>query len=103
MYQLTVLYGKPDDPAAFDKHYATTHAPLASTIPGVVSYTYGKAEPGDGDPAYYLVANLLFESQEALQAGMGSPAGQAAAGDLANFATGGATMLFTDLTEAALP
>jgi uncharacterized protein (TIGR02118 family) len=28
MVKLTVLYGPPDDPAAFEDHYAGTHVPL---------------------------------------------------------------------------
>ena len=38
-YQLTVLYHQPEDPAAFDAHYESTHAPLANDIPGVRGYT----------------------------------------------------------------
>ncbi len=34
----------------------------------------------------------LYPSGESLQAGLGSPEGQAAAGDVPNFATGGVTM-----------
>ena len=42
MIKLTILYGKPTDPAAFDEHYATTHAPLAAKVPGVQRYEWGK-------------------------------------------------------------
>ena len=44
-YQLTVVYGRPEDPAAFDEHYANVHAPLAAKIPGLESYTGHRAEP----------------------------------------------------------
>ena len=47
----------------------------------------------DNPPPYYLIAELTFDSLESLQAGMGSAEGQAAAGDVPNFATGGATMM----------
>ena len=51
-YQLTVIYHHPTDPAAFDEHYDSTHAPLASKIPGLRSYTSQKAGQGpEGDPA----------------------------------------------------
>ena len=41
----------------------------------------------------YLVAELDFDNETAVQAALTSPEGQATAGDLANFATGGATIL----------
>jgi uncharacterized protein (TIGR02118 family) len=95
MFQLVALYHHPDDPAAFDQHYAEVHVPLASKIPGLQRYTYVRPgpDPQGNQPAYYLIATLDFESGEALGAGMASPDGQAAAADLANFATGGVTLL----------
>ncbi|RNI20468.1 EthD family reductase [Flexivirga caeni] len=97
MPQLVVAYGKPDDPAAFDSYYTSTHQPLADKIPGVTSWHAGHCAAPDGsEPPYYVVAVLNFASQEALSAGLASPDGQAAAADIANFATGGATMLVID-------
>nr|WP_307799507.1 EthD family reductase [Pseudonocardia alni] len=37
MHVLTVAYGHPSDPAAFDDHYAATHSPLARSVPGYAS------------------------------------------------------------------
>jgi uncharacterized protein (TIGR02118 family) len=94
MVKLMVLYGKPEDPSAFDAHYAATHAPLAEKIPNLRRYEHGKAlGSADGSEApYYYVADLSFDDPDALQAGLSSPEGEAAAGDLANFASGGVTM-----------
>jgi uncharacterized protein (TIGR02118 family) len=99
-FQLTVLYQQPDDPAAFDTYYASTHVPLASAIPGLRSYTAIHPGPGpDGSPpAEYLVATLLFDDETALAEGLGSAEGDAAARDIGNFATGGATMLTGEVT-----
>lgn len=48
----------------------------------------------DGSPApYYLIAELCFEDIDELPASMASPEGEAAGGDVANFATGGATLM----------
>ena len=33
MHVLTVCYGHPADPAAFDTYYTSTHGPLAEKIP----------------------------------------------------------------------
>jgi uncharacterized protein (TIGR02118 family) len=91
---LTVLYGQPDDPAAFDQYYTSTHVPLANKIPECRSFTYRHLSTLDGSqPPYHLIAELAFDSLESLQSALGSPEGQAAAGDVPNFATGGATML----------
>ena len=71
------------------------HARLIRTI----TSTRSTAVPlgGVGTPAgpsgIHLVATLTFDSMAALQAGLGSPEGAAAGGDVANFATGGADLL----------
>jgi uncharacterized protein (TIGR02118 family) len=99
MIQLTVLYGHPQDPAAFDSYYQQTHGPLAAKIPGLKGYIGSKPAalmPNEPSP-YYLIAELYFESMETLQAGLQSPEGQAAAGDTQNFATGGVTMMIGEV------
>ncbi len=95
MIQLTVLYGQPRDAAAFDRHYQQTHVALAQKIPGLKGFVINKPaslNPQESSP-YYLIAELYFESMAALQTGFQSPEGQAATGDVQNFATGGATLL----------
>ena len=99
MATLLVLYKTPNDPAAFDRHYTEIHIPLANRIPGLRSYRVSKG--GVGTPAgpsdIHLVATLTFESLAAIQAGLGSPEGAAAAGDLANFAGAGVDLyMFED-------
>jgi uncharacterized protein (TIGR02118 family) len=101
MYQMTVLYAHPADPGAFDDYYATTHAPIAAKLPGLVGYTYGKADNVGGDPAHYLIAMLTFESRDALFGALGSEVGKAANEDMANFASAGATLLFSEITTVA--
>jgi uncharacterized protein (TIGR02118 family) len=98
MMKLTVLYGPPTDTAAFDQHYQDVHAPLAQKIPGISRFEAGKVTTLDGsDSPYYLMAQLWFEDMAAFGAGMGSPEGAAAAADVPTFATGGATMLLTEV------
>jgi uncharacterized protein (TIGR02118 family) len=98
MVKLVVLYGTPDDPAAFDAHYAGTHVPLAEKVPNLRRFEAGKVlgTPGGAAAPYYLMAELSFDSAEELEQGLGSPEGQAAAGDVANFASGGATMMIAE-------
>jgi uncharacterized protein (TIGR02118 family) len=93
MHVLTVCYGQPADPDAFDAYYTATHQPLAAKIPGLVSFTARHCASLDGSaPPYYLLAELGFASPETLDAGLTSAEGHAAAADVANFADGGATM-----------
>jgi uncharacterized protein (TIGR02118 family) len=98
MVQLVVCYGAPGDPSAFDRYYAETHIPLVHKIPGLRRFEAGKVlGTPDGSPApYYHVAELTFDSSEDLEAALGSPEGQAAAADVAVFATGGATLMIVE-------
>jgi uncharacterized protein (TIGR02118 family) len=96
---LLVLYKTPKDSAAFDRHYAEVHIPLAKKIPGLRSYRVSKGAVGTpaGASNLHLVATLTFDSLAAIQAGLGSPEGGAAAGDLANFAGAGVDLyMFED-------
>lgn len=92
MHVLTVAYGHPSDPTAFDEYYEATHLPLARKIPGLVDLVARRCASLDGSAApHHLLAQLSFASGDDLQAGLGSPEGKATAGDLGNFADGGAT------------
>ena len=106
MHRLMVSYGQPTDPAAFDAHYRDTHAPLALKMPGLVRFTYGHPQAMDpSSPAPYLVAELDFESEQAMGAAFASNEGQSATADMGNFATGGATTYHYEVREiqAGLP
>lgn len=91
--RVVVCYGKPKDPVAFDEHYASVHVPLASAVPGLVDFSWGKTASVDGtDPPYYQVAYLVFADEASLKAGLGSPEMKTAGKDVRNFATGGVAM-----------
>jgi uncharacterized protein (TIGR02118 family) len=98
MADVIVLYKTPKDPAAFDKYYAETHIPLAKKMPGLRKYQVSKgpvATPA-GPSGFHLIATLTFDNMEAVQAAFGSAEGKAAAGDVPNFASGGADILLFD-------
>ena len=97
MAQLLVLYNTPADHAAFDRYYQQTHIPLARKIPGLRSYVIsnGPVQAVAGI-APHLIAILHFDSLADLSAALASPEGQAAAADLSNFASAGATLLIQD-------
>jgi uncharacterized protein (TIGR02118 family) len=98
MAKLVVLYGPPEDTAAFDTHYAQTHAPLAEKVPGLRRFEHGPvlAAADGGTPPYHYMAELYFDDADALAAGLGSPEGQAAGEDVGTFATGGVTMFVAE-------
>jgi uncharacterized protein (TIGR02118 family) len=104
MYRLTVCYGHPSDTAAFDRYYEETHAPLARQVPGLAAYTGGRCSSLDGsEPAYYYLAFLDFATEEDYRGGLGSPEMGKAGADVANFATGGVTMLSEQLDDHLAP
>jgi uncharacterized protein (TIGR02118 family) len=101
MTRLLVLYGQPKDPAAFDKYYRETHIPIARRMKGLKKWTIGKVQgtPGGEAPPFYYVADLYMEDRAAFEALLASPEGQAAVADVPNYATGGATFLYTEVEE----
>jgi uncharacterized protein (TIGR02118 family) len=102
MARLLVMYKTPRDAAAFDKHYAERHVPLAKKIPGVRKFEMSKgavATPG-GPSAYHLVAILHFDDMAAIQKAFASPEGQAAAADAQALATGGVDFVMFENADA---
>ena len=99
MIKVSVLYANPDDPAAFEDYYATTHLPIAATLPDLRRTELSRVVGGPGgEPSrYYRTADLYFDSPEAVQAAFASPEGQAVVADLPNFATGGVEVVICDV------
>jgi uncharacterized protein (TIGR02118 family) len=89
MVRFLVLYDMPEDPAAFDKHYNEIHIPLAKQLPGLLRYTVSRnIAPVRGGKQYYLVAELDWESTEAMQAAFASEIGRETGADVPKFAPG---------------
>ncbi|MCH1868526.1 EthD family reductase [Nocardioides sp. CFH 31398] len=95
---MTILYGRPDDPAEFDRYYREVHLPIAEKMRGLTGWNLTWTDDQTGEsPAVggdvYLVVDLLAESAEAMDAVLASPEGQAASADVPRFATGGVVFL----------
>ncbi len=104
MYRLTVLYGHPEDPVAFQQYYREVHIPIAKQMQGLKGWTIGRCEavvPGE-KPPYYMIVGLYAETREAMDAILASPAGQATIADVPKFATGGVTFVY-DKEEVLVP
>ena len=84
---------------AFEAYYAEKHLPIVSKIQGVskIELTKCIGTPDGGKPLQYRMAELYFDSIEELQKKMGSPEGQAAVGDIPNFATGGVDVMIGEI------
>ncbi len=98
MLKLTVLFGRPEDPEAFEAYYTNYHLPLAAKLPNVERFESGRVNALDGgEPPYHRVAEMWFGNAERMGESMSSPEGEAASRDLPNFATGGVTFLFSEV------
>lgn len=96
MLKVTVLYGHPENPDAFEKYYSDTHIPIALKIPHLdhIEFTLFSPGPDGSKPAFYRMAELYFADTALMGAAFTSAEGQATSNDLQNFATGGVTFLF---------
>lgn len=97
-WAVTVLYNQPKDTAAFEKYYAEKHVPLFASHAQEIGVTRAElikfSATIDGQrPALYREADLRWDSRAALEKGIATPGFKAVAADLANFATGGVTVL----------
>jgi uncharacterized protein (TIGR02118 family) len=92
--KLVVLYTQPEDAEAFDEHYLGVHGPLVEKVPGLQRFEGARfnAAPDGGAVTYHRIAELWFEDQEALQAGLGSEEGKATARDYQQIAPPGSRM-----------
>jgi uncharacterized protein (TIGR02118 family) len=83
------------------QYYRETHIPIARRMKGLKKWTIGKVQPAaDGKPSpFYYVADLYMESRADFEQLLATPEGQAAVADVPNYATGGATFLYTEVME----
>jgi uncharacterized protein (TIGR02118 family) len=95
--RLIALYATPEDPAAFDAHYRDVHAPIVNRYPAMLDVRLTRADGlGGRDPAFYLMAEMAFDSRADLDAALASEAGIESGRDLQNFAAAGVTLFVVD-------
>lgn len=83
MAKMTVIYRTPADKDFFERHYFTIHVPLAKQLPGLLKYEIndGPIHSTTGHSDTYRIANLYFESLDAMMAAFRSETGQKCAAD----------------------
>jgi uncharacterized protein (TIGR02118 family) len=91
--KVTVLYGQPKDTAEFDKYYSEKHMPMVYAIKEIKRVEISKPlpPPNGGNPPYYILTELWFDSLETFKAVTATPEWKAIVADVPKFATGGAT------------
>lgn len=100
MVKLIALYKKPSDTEAFDNHYKNKHTPLILKMPGLQKLEVSKITGAIGGEAkFYILAEMYFESEDALNAAMASPEGKAAGKDLMEFAGGLVQMMIAEVVD----
>ena len=77
----------------FREYWQNTHGPIAAKMPGLKKYVQNHAlTTEEGEPPVAGVAEVYFDSVEALQDALASPEGEAALADLQNFTDADATV-----------
>ncbi|MBF6061101.1 EthD family reductase [Nocardia terpenica] len=89
MVRYLVMFERPEDPEAFDRHYREVHVPLAKGMPGLRRFAVSRSPAAIRGESYYLVAALDWDDMSALERAFRSPAGRATAKDVPNLADHG--------------
>ena len=71
-------YGKPEDPAAFDKYYWAHHLPIVACWPHLKRIVISK---GRSDDDIYQIAELYFDNRAEMEMALRSPERAIAAED----------------------
>jgi uncharacterized protein (TIGR02118 family) len=97
VYKVLILFGPPVDKGAFARYFDETHRAILDGLPHSeaveVNWVAGSVT---GDLPVHLLVELLFPTEEALQDGLNSVAGQNMARDYPSFASGGVTILLSN-------
>jgi len=85
---MVVIYRKPADVAAFERHYFEKHVPLAKRLPGIRKYevSQGPIVSPAGASDAWMVATLHFDSLAAIREAFASDVGEQCAADRREFA-----------------
>lgn len=108
MYTLTAIYKVPEDKEGFDAHYNENHTPLVKQMEGLRKLEVTRFKKMLTPPTStigeqpYLMCTMYFDDKDALNKGMSSAGGTAAAKDLMGFAGQLVSMIVGETNEVAL-
>jgi uncharacterized protein (TIGR02118 family) len=96
------LYRTPEDPAEFERQYFGSHVPLVEKTPGLVeNRVHRVTRQFVGEPSYHLVAELVFESREAMKQAFASEEWKASGANLQSW--GGMDLVTMFSAEPSAP
>jgi uncharacterized protein (TIGR02118 family) len=87
MVKLVTLYRDTPDSGEFDRRFFEHHLPLVRAYPGLRGMEITRITGSTiGEMKYHVMMELIFDSQDSLQAALASPEGKAVSRDLLMFA-----------------
>ena len=96
MIKVSVMYPAGDDNTFDMDYYRTTHSEIVNRVLKPTRFDIDKGI--DGQP-YMVVGHLLFDSTEAMQAGMGNPDAAEAMADVPNFTNAQPQIQISEVVE----
>lgn len=100
MFKMIALFKQPENPKAFDEHYFQTHLPLTAKIPGLQEIRVTKMTGAPrGESPYYLMCEMMYESEEAFQKAAKTPESKASGKDVMTFAGNIVSFMFGEETN----
>jgi len=98
MIKLIALYKKPSDIAAFDEHYAAVHTPLVRKYPGLKKLEITRITGAPiGESKYHVMAEMYWDTKQAMDTALASPEGKAVIKDLLTFGADIVTIFHGDV------
>lgn len=95
MTKLIALYRKPSDPKEFEKHYFDVHLPLVRKFPGLRQLEVTRVTGAPiGEAKFHLLAEMTFDSKDAMDAALASAEGKAVTRDILSFAADVITVFY---------
>jgi uncharacterized protein (TIGR02118 family) len=87
MVKLVALYKTPAEVEDFDKHYDEVHLPLIRKYPGLRKLEVTRITGAPiGEAKFHVMAEMYFDTRQAMDAALVSQEGKAVARDLLAFA-----------------
>lgn len=100
MVKLMIFFRRPADTAAFEEFFAHQYVPASAKIPNVKRATVSRALGAPrGEPPYYLVQELHFDSLPDMNQALNSAEGREAGTVLMGFAHELVNLMFAEVWE----
>ncbi len=100
MHKLIALFRRPENVEEFERRYTEEHLPLIRRMPHLRKLVVNRVTGAPmGEPEYYLIAEMHFDTREQMMEGVSSEASRQAARTLRSLAPGLVSMVFAETQE----